>query len=865
MPVVSSSLISNYTRRPRTLPLFLFLLLVAAGLVGNYFSFPIFLNIDFLFGSIFAMLVLQYFGLGWGTLAAALIASYTYVLWNHPHVIIVLSAEALCVGVLMTRRRLGMVLADTLFWLLVGMPLVFVFCRLVMHEPLSTTTIMMTKQAMNGIANALLARLIFTGLALRFRFSQTSLREIAYNWLTAFVVFPGLIMLAIGSRADFAETDHRLRASLLQNSAHLDRDMNTWVINRKFTVLKLAEMAAVQTPQQMQARLEQAQKSDNNFLRFGLMDQEAMSTAYYPLIDELGRSTIGKNFADRPFIPDLKRTLQPMVSQVIMDRVGVAKPMVAARAPVIKDGKYGGYVTGILSLEQIREQLESSTMGHVLFYTLLDKNGHVIMSNRSDQTLMKPLTRGEGKLSQLNAGISQWVPSLAAKTSDADRWRDSFYIVQTTVGDLAEWTLILEQPVAPFQKTLYNNYSGKLMLLFVILLVALALAELLSRKIMRTLDMLGTLTHNLAFRLATSDKEIAWPETAIKETNDLIGNFREVSDLLAAQFDEIQEVKETLEQRVAEQTAELKASEVRLQTIIENEPECIKIVDALGRLQHMNPAGLAMIEAESLAQVAGRPMLDLIAPEYRVAFADLHQRVLAGETRHLQFEVIGLRGGRRWLETHAVPMLDHGKTVHLAVTLDITERKQMEEQLHQLAFYDPLTQLPNRRLLCDRLSQAMAASKRSACYCTLMILDLDNFKPLNDTHGHLVGDLLLIEVARRLTRCVREMDTVGRFGGDEFVVMLSELNTDKALSTSQAQTVAEKICLSLSEPYFLTVHHEGLSDTVVTHRCTASIGAVIFIDNETPQDDIIKWADAAMYRAKEEGGNTVRFYEHSKT
>ena len=95
MPVVSSSLISNYTRRPRTLPLFLFLLLVAAGLAGNYFSFPIFLNIDFLFGSIFAMLVLQYFGLGWGALAAALIASYTYVLWNHPHVIIVLSAKAL--------------------------------------------------------------------------------------------------------------------------------------------------------------------------------------------------------------------------------------------------------------------------------------------------------------------------------------------------------------------------------------------------------------------------------------------------------------------------------------------------------------------------------------------------------------------------------------------------------------------------------------------------------------------------------------------------------------------------------------------------------------------------------------------------
>ena len=856
---MNSILISPNIRHPYSLLLFVFL--VAAGLAGNYFSFPVFLNIDFLFGSIFAMLALQYFGLGWGTLAAALIGSYTYFLWNHPYAIIILGAEALWVGVLMTRRRVGMVLADTLFWLLVGMPLVFFFYRLVMHVPLSSVTFIMTKQAINGMANALLARLIFTGLVLGFRSSQTSFREIIYNLLTAFVLFPGLIMLAIGSRADFAETDHRIRASLLQDSARLDHYVNTWVINRKSAVLKLAEMAAVKMPQQMQAHLEQAQKSDSNFLRFGLMDREATSTAYYPLLDDLGHSTIGNNFADRPFIADLQRTLQPMVSEVLMDRIGVAKPMVAARAPVIMDGKYGGYVTGILSLAQIREQFDSSTVGHAVLYTLLDKNSQVIMSNRSDQTVMTPFKRGKGQLSQLDAGISQWVPSVAANTSISNRWQESVYVVQTAVGDLAEWTLVLEQPVAPFQKTLYKNYSGKLTLLFVILLAALALAEVLSRQIMGTLGVLAALTRNLPFRVAASDNDIVWPETAIKETNDLIGNFREMSKLLKAQFDEIQEVNETLEQRVADQTAELKASELHLQTIIENEPDCIKIIDGQGRLLHMNPAGLAMIEADSLAQVAGRPVLDLIAPEYRAAFADMHRRVLAGERMQMQFEVIGLKGGRRWLETHAVPMLDHAETMLLAVTHDITERKQMEEQVRQLAFYDPLTLLPNRRLLTDRLSQAMAASKRSACYCALMILDLDNFKPLNDTYGHLLGDLLLIEVARRLTHCVREIDTVGRFGGDEFVVMLSELSTDQALSTAQAQAVAEKIRSSLSEPYLITVHHEGRSDTLLTHCCTASIGVVIFIDNETPQDDILKWADAAMYQAKKVGRNSVRFYD----
>jgi PAS domain S-box-containing protein len=124
--------------------------------------------------------------------------------------------------------------------------------------------------------------------------------------------------------------------------------------------------------------------------------------------------------------------------------------------------------------------------------------------------------------------------------------------------------------------------------------------------------------------------------------------------------------------------ASLRESESRLRAIVENEPECIKIVDAQGRLTQMNPAGLAMIEADSLEQVANLPVLDVIAPEYRTAFAQMHQRVLIGESMQLQFEVVGLKGGRRWLETHAVPMQDRGETVQLAVTRDITERKQAE-------------------------------------------------------------------------------------------------------------------------------------------------------------------------------------------
>jgi diguanylate cyclase (GGDEF)-like protein/PAS domain S-box-containing protein len=207
---------------------------------------------------------------------------------------------------------------------------------------------------------------------------------------------------------------------------------------------------------------------------------------------------------------------------------------------------------------------------------------------------------------------------------------------------------------------------------------------------------------------------------------------------------------------------------------------------------------------------------------------------------------------------------DAGEITNYVATLhDITERKQEEEKVRNLAFYDVLTKLPNRRLFNDRLVQTMVASKRSGRYAALMFLDLDNFKPLNDIYGHDLGDRLLIEAARRIGNCVRKADTVARFGGDEFVVMLGELDADKDESATQAGVIAEKIRAALSEPYSLKKQQDGQAATIVEHHCTSSIGVVLFIGHTTSPDDIVKWADMAMYQAKEGGRNRVRFFEHA--
>jgi diguanylate cyclase (GGDEF)-like protein len=196
-----------------------------------------------------------------------------------------------------------------------------------------------------------------------------------------------------------------------------------------------------------------------------------------------------------------------------------------------------------------------------------------------------------------------------------------------------------------------------------------------------------------------------------------------------------------------------------------------------------------------------------------------------------------------------------------AAARDITELKRAEELILHLALYDSLTKLPNRRLLDDRLGRTMAASKRSGRHGALIFLDLDNFKALNDAHGHCAGDLLLVEAARRISSCVREVDIVARFGGDEFVVILGELDVEKTGSATQAGIVAEEIRAALGRRYVLKVKQEGKAETTLEHHCTSSIGVVVFLDHEGGTEELIKRADIAMYKAKEAGGNSIRFYD----
>ncbi len=205
-----------------------------------------------------------------------------------------------------------------------------------------------------------------------------------------------------------------------------------------------------------------------------------------------------------------------------------------------------------------------------------------------------------------------------------------------------------------------------------------------------------------------------------------------------------------------------------------------------------------------------------------------------------------------WQSISAVVAPD-GQTTHYVVAFsDISQRKEAEEQIRNLAYFDSLTQLPNRRLLIDRLGQAGASVTHQHQHGALLFLDLDYFKLLNDTEGHETGDELLIEIARRLRTCARDGDTVARLGGDEFVVMLENIGTDEAVAAAEAEAMGKRILEAAAQPFALRGRE---------YHGTVSIGISLFDDSHHNVDELLKRADVAMYQAKSSGRNRVCFFD----
>jgi diguanylate cyclase (GGDEF)-like protein/PAS domain S-box-containing protein len=282
--------------------------------------------------------------------------------------------------------------------------------------------------------------------------------------------------------------------------------------------------------------------------------------------------------------------------------------------------------------------------------------------------------------------------------------------------------------------------------------------------------------------------------------------------------------------------------------------ECIMVMDGAGCLLRVNEAFQA-VTGYRAEEVVGQSVALLKSDRQEDAF---YERILTAleQEKFWHGELWNRhRNGDYYLCEMTIKGVNSpdSRTEHYVGSFhDITKRREAENNIHQLAFYDPLTHLPNRRLLFDRLSKAQAASHRNGHHGALMFIDLDNFKTLNDTRGHDVGDLLLCEVATRLQSIVRAEDSVVRLGGDEFVVMLENLDNAPDRAAAEADEIGHKLLASLNEPYLLKGQEV---------HSTPSVGVVLFCGEVQSIEQILKHADAAMYQSKAAGRNTLHFFD----
>lgn len=404
------------------------------------------------------------------------------------------------------------------------------------------------------------------------------------------------------------------------------------------------------------------------------------------------------------------------------------------------------------------------------------------------------------------------------------------------VGDM-RGVVSIRMPTAKFEERLVRLWSTQVVKTLIgYLTLFLALGLILDRLVLRRVS-----------RLREAVGRITDGDYAARVPTDMAGVRHDELCGLAAAFNHM---VEELQARGRELD--------KLTQAVEQSPANVVITDLQGRIEYVNEACVRHTGYARDELIGANPRLLKSGKTPAEAYQALWQALARGA--QWQGEFINRRkNGEEYVEWAIVAPVrdaDGAITHYLAVKQDITEKKRAEAEIHHLAFYDPLTGLPNRRLLLDRLNHALAASERSQSHGALLMLDLDNFKVLNDTRGHDVGDQLLREMARRLAGQVRQEDTVSRLGGDEFVVVLEHLGPDEAQAAGQAEAIAEKLQRAIAEPCNLS----GLEND---HETTASIGITLFRGFESGTETLLKQADVALYQAKDAGRDRLRFFSQA--
>jgi diguanylate cyclase (GGDEF)-like protein/PAS domain S-box-containing protein len=533
----------------------------------------------------------------------------------------------------------------------------------------------------------------------------------------------------------------------------------------------------------------------------------------------------------------------------------------------LKDGR--DFVIGFdLMLRDLSKTTMQSAVGRQGLVLVLTDDDRVLalpVSPEREQTgwlkkVLKPAT--ELGLAPVSDAVIAWrkagrsADTILDFESGSERWLAS--IRPYLLGEQKLWVLTLA-PAADFAPAWGTLAVALVALLALVLVLAIFLLRAHARRISLPMEQLAAASERIG-RLDFT------PTPQVRSRVAEIVRLAEAQDRMRVLLQDNQGELAAQAGKLSDQITALRAAEGRLR---ESEAyNKVLFVDSRIPLVVMDPKTSRFVDCNQAAvdiygvgdrdTVLGMSVADVSAPA-QYDGTDSAEMALQHQQRALRdgadmFEWRHRRGGgSEWdAEVHLMRFRHAGRTLLQFSLQDITERKAAAGEIAQLAFYDTLTRLPNRRLLSDRLQQALATAMRTRRKGSLLFIDLDNFKQLNDTFGHDQGDLLLKQVAERLVANVREIDTVGRFGGDEFLVVLEDLGEDPVEAARHTEMVGYKILDSLNRPYTLSGRE---------HYSSPSIGITLFAEPGDTVDELLKRADMAMYQAKAAGRNVIRFFD----
>ncbi|GAB4133564.1 MAG: hypothetical protein Fur0046_04470 [Cyanobacteria bacterium J069] len=621
------------------------LVLLVACYLGNLTRWTLFFNIDLIFGSVAVWLVVCFYGIRWGALAGLLSGACTYFLWGHPYAGLIFTLESVFVGSLFYRDRRNIVLLDGIFWLLMGMPLVWFFYAGVLQIDPVQAQIVMLKQPVNAIFNALIASLLMTYLPIHHwlnrprALNSMAFQQTLFNLLVAFVFLPTLLLIMFASRdvVDDIRTD--AQAHLQQASGYAVAELRSWHQEHLRSANELARQTIDRTlsdPDHLQQHLASTQRLLPDLLRVKIFDADGRLIVTSPSpgsLPGIANSRETEAIADASNWPHFKmarQTLQPILSGVVPEQLPT---QVIWNVPIVQGQQLVGMIVAEISLEHVQTLLQQSANHQNVNITLVGRNRSVIFSSRGDRQPGQPFDPAQDSdIERLGTDFYQWFPRRTQLVMV--RWMNSFFVQEMPVATGLPWTLVVEASAQPDVRSIQTIYSRNLALLLAIALLALLVSALISRRMVHPLSRLAAVTTNLPEKLLDG-QPIEWPDSPVTEIAFLVQNFRTMGSTLTQQFQAIQQSLsyEALVKRITDSVRDSLDESQILQTAVQALGQELAVVccDAALYNPEQTSSTICYEHTTSLPSARG------ISFEIPNQFSDVHELLLRGESSQFCF------------------------------------------------------------------------------------------------------------------------------------------------------------------------------------------------------------------------------------